>query len=247
MRPAPPVLPALSVRLRALAEAAGDGIACLGDVGTDHGLLPLAMLEAGRAERAVASDVREGPLRAAQRNLARRPQLQARMQLRLCSGLRAYGVGECDQIVIAGMGGLLIRDILREAAEAGRIAPGQRFVLQPNTQEPGLRAYLYGGGFHTDSEWACRENGHVYLILCCTYDGVRRPITPPEAVLGRENPLPPFYYAARRREALKKLQGLQRSRTGAQTQAAAQDAALWQEVARRTECFDGEDCTNDGS
>lgn len=191
----------------------------LGDVGTDHAGLPILAMRRGLVGRAVASDLREGPLRAASRNIAAAA-LTDRIETRLGGGLEPYAAGECDTVVIAGMGGLLIRDILEAGLRDGKIRPGSYWIFEPNTQEEKLRSFLAQYGFRTEAERALTEDGHVYLFILAVYDGTETVLSEEEAAVGRANLLPPFYYQNIIRKKEKRLAGLaQRRETDAETEA----------------------------
>ena len=103
----------LSPRLAAIAAQVPQG-ARLADIGTDHAYLPTALLLAGRIERAVASDVREGPLQRG-RETARHYGQEENITFRCCDGLEGLTPDQADTVVIAGMGGELIARILSQA------------------------------------------------------------------------------------------------------------------------------------
>ena len=58
----------LSKRLELVASFVEEG-SCIADVGTDHGYIPIALVERGTAQRAVAMDLREGPLQRAREHI----------------------------------------------------------------------------------------------------------------------------------------------------------------------------------
>ena len=103
----------LQPRLQMLADLVPRG-AVLADVGTDHGYLPVWLLQEGRIGRAIASDINERPLDHA-RQTAREYDCEDEIQFRLCGGLDGYVPGEADTIIIAGMGGDTIASILEAA------------------------------------------------------------------------------------------------------------------------------------
>ena len=105
----------LSQRLLAVADLASAGY-CLADVGTDHGYIPIYLMEKGNYERAIAMDVRKGPLLRAEEN-RKSHGFEDRMDLRLSDGVAALREGEADTVVIAGMGGGLVIHILTEGAK----------------------------------------------------------------------------------------------------------------------------------
>ena len=132
----------LDSRLGCIAEAIGS--ACIvADIGTDHGLLPIALLLRGQAERAVACDIRQGPLDSARRN-AERYGVSDKVELVLTDGFHGIEVYSPDAVVISGMGGELIARII---SEAPYLRGDVRLFLQPMTRAESLRRYLAQNGF----------------------------------------------------------------------------------------------------
>ncbi len=132
------------------------------DIGTDHAIVPVRLIETGRAKRVIASDVREGPLAAAGRTIAAAG-MGDRIETRLGSGLSTLASGEAETVIIAGMGGLLIRDIIGADMEKAR---GARLVLQPMYQQAELREYLSQNGFAVTREILAAEGFRVYNLIC---------------------------------------------------------------------------------
>ena len=131
---------ALQPRLRLLAEMTPPG-GRLADIGTDHGYLPVWLLQEGRIPSAIASDVGAEPLEHARRT-AEEYETQG-LDFRLCDGLSGIEPEETDTVVIAGMGGETIRDILRAAPWA---ADGHHtLLLQPMTKVELLRGWRAAG------------------------------------------------------------------------------------------------------
>ena len=104
----------LQPRLQCLADLVPAG-AKLVDVGTDHGYLPVWLVQRGHISRAIASDINEAPLRHA-RETAARCGVTDRIDFRLCSGLDAVAPHEADTVVIAGMGAETSASVLSAAA-----------------------------------------------------------------------------------------------------------------------------------
>ena len=135
----------------------------LADIGTDHGYIPIYAVKNGKCERAIACDVNNGPLNSADENIATYG-LSDKIETRLSDGLEALGVGEADTVVIAGMGGFLIRDILERGAD--RITDDTVLLLQPMVAVAELREHLYKNGYNIFGELLAREGGKFYNILC---------------------------------------------------------------------------------
>ena len=106
----------LTPRLRTIMQQVPEG-ARLADIGTDHALIPTALLRRGVIQSAIASDLREGPLDSAART-AKQFEVEHKLSLRLGGGLQTVKPDEADTIVIAGMGGETIAQILADDAWA---------------------------------------------------------------------------------------------------------------------------------
>ncbi len=141
---------------------------CLCDVGTDHALIPAAAVLDGLYERAVASDIRTGPLERAARTI-RRHGLEARIALRLGAGLDPIAPAECDVIVIAGMGALMITGILEQGAPVARAA--ERILLQPMHAQEKLRPWLRANGYRLLEERLVQEGEKRYQVLAVRHAG----------------------------------------------------------------------------
>lgn len=135
---------------------------CVADVGTDHGFVPIRLLELKKAERAIAMDVRKGPLERAQEHIARYG-MGDRIETRLGDGLEALLPGEADTVVIAGMGGELMLRILREG---GAVRESIRhFVLSPQSELSLFRHGLEEMGLAIIKETMVEEDGKYYTVM----------------------------------------------------------------------------------
>ena len=152
----------LSNRLDLVASFVPDGARLL-DVGSDHAYLPIALLQEGKIEAAIAGEVVEGPYQSALQNVADNG-LENKIEVRLANGLAAFEPTDgISCITIAGMGGRLIADIL--AAGLEKLASVSRLVLQPNNREDELRAWLVNHDFRIVDEAILEENEKFYEIL----------------------------------------------------------------------------------
>ena len=151
----------LRPRLGAIAGLVPGGCGCLADIGTDHGYVPVSLLLEGRVRRAVAADIGALPLDHARRT-AEQYGVTERMDFRLGDGLSVLDPGEAEVIVIAGMGGDAITEILT-AAPWSRAGP--LLLLQPMSKAEVLRRYLPEGGFVVTAETLATERGVIYPIL----------------------------------------------------------------------------------
>ena len=157
----------LDPRLQKCAEFVRQGVH-VADIGTDHGYLPIALLQNGKATAAVAADINEAPLESAKRNAVKYGETQ-RMRFVLTDGLNGLNANDADDIIIAGMGGELILRIVSEAAWLRD--PRKHLVLQPMTTAAQLRAGLVALGFHIDREEAVFDGRKIYSVLSVFYTG----------------------------------------------------------------------------
>ncbi len=148
----------LSGRLAAVAQLALSGESVL-DVGTDHGYLPVYFAEEGLFRRIAASDIRPGPLAAAVEN-ARAAGVYGRIDFYLSDGLTSVP-GSFDTVVIAGMGGETMVDIISECPWAGRA----RLVLQPQSKLRELCGYLDAHGFVCVGARIAEDAGKLYTAF----------------------------------------------------------------------------------
>ena len=157
----------LSKRLQAVADLVSEGMS-VADVGTDHGYIPIYLIETGKCKKALAMDVNEGPLFRAKEHIAEHG-LSEQIQTRLSDGVRALEKGECDCVVIAGMGGALTIKILEEGRA---IFEGlKEFVLQPQSELFKVRKYLCENGYQIIAEDMVLEDGKFYPMMKVLYVG----------------------------------------------------------------------------
>ena len=151
----------LTPRLRSVAEQVPTG-AKFADIGTDHAYLPVWLLQRGIITKALACDLRRGPLDRA-RATAGKYGLTERMDFRLCDGLSGIRPGEADTIAIAGMGGETIAAIL--AAAPWVWEQNCLLLLQPMSAQPHLRRWLREHGYTIAREVLSREGTALYTAF----------------------------------------------------------------------------------
>ena len=152
----------LSKRLKAVADYVDKG-AKLADIGSDHAYLPTYLVQKNEVEFAVAGEVVKGPFEIAKKHVAQ-ANLKENIQVRLANGLAAIeNVDKIDTIVIAGMGGILISEILE--AGKGKLSSVKRLILQANNHEDTLRQWLTEHQFVIKAEQILLEAGKFYEII----------------------------------------------------------------------------------
>lgn len=161
----------LSPRLKLIADLVKKG-SVIADIGTDHGYIPVYCVKNGISPSGIAMDVNPLPLSRAEENIASYG-LEGSISTRLSNGLEALAKDEADTVVIAGMGGLLMINILSQGIHA--ISEKTQLILQPMIAQRELRTYLYENGFVIDGEYVCREEDKFYNIICARAGGGAKP------------------------------------------------------------------------
>lgn len=134
----------------------------MADIGTDHGYLPISLVQEGRARRAIACDVNAGPLARAKEDVISSG-LSCQIDLRLGGGLAPLSKGEVDGVTISGMGGLLMRDILLADMEKAQALSW--LVLQPQGHVAELRYFLSRHHFRIEKEVLSLDGGQLYELM----------------------------------------------------------------------------------
>lgn len=151
----------ISLRLKCIANQI-DLCHSVGDIGTDHGYIPIYLIKQGKCKIAIASDINQGPVEKARFNVAIE-NMETVIQCRLGAGLSILKQGEVDSLIIAGMGGNLIRDIIEDDLEIFKSV--NYAILQPVQNPEILRKYLLEKGFIIIDEDLCKDENKYYEII----------------------------------------------------------------------------------
>ncbi len=172
------------IRLKPRLKTAADMVRVgsrVADIGTDHAYLPAAMILSEKIPSAIAADLRKGPLENAAETV-RNNCIEDKVQLRLSDGLKCVRPDEADDIIIAGMGGILISEILTAADWVKD--PKYKLILQPQSHDEDVRMYLFTNGFEITDEEVCFEDGKVYICIGAVFTGNVQPHTDAEIMFG---------------------------------------------------------------
>ena len=161
----------LDARLAAIAAFVPHGTV-LADIGGDHAYLAATLVMEGIAPRAVVGDLSAGACEAARRTVGAQ-RLTREIDVRQGDGLSVLAPGEAESIVIAGMGGALITEILSGAPDV--LARVQTLVLQPMNGAAKLRRWLYTNGWDIVDETLARAGGHLYEIIRAEHGAAAMP------------------------------------------------------------------------
>ena len=204
-----PVLTLPDDRLKTAASMVMPG-GVTADVGTDHGYIPIWLLQQGICPVAVASDINKGPLDRARENGIRYG-VADRLRLYLCDGLDGVEPEKngVTDICICGMGGELIGAIVCRSAYVKE--KRTNLILQPMSSGYELRKTLLEDGFVIREERLCRAAGRVYSCIRADYTGEVTVYTEGELLVGREmrkdDPLYPLWIERHRKALEKQIRG----------------------------------------
>lgn len=137
------------------------------DVGTDHAYIPIYLVKNKVCNNAIASDISEGSLKKAENNIIFE-NLDDKVFCRLGRGLTTVKPYEVNCAIIAGIGGNLIIDILKESLPVFKSF--DYAILQPMQHSEVLREYIYLSGYNIIDEEICIENDKFYEIIKVKYD-----------------------------------------------------------------------------
>lgn len=153
----------LSKRLQTIANyiTAGTTVA---DIGSDHALLPVYLVQSGISPTAIAGELNSGPFLAAQKQI-NGANLQHKIIARQGNGMEVVQPNEVECITIAGMGGVLITEILTAGMKAGKLEGVKELVLQPNVGEDAVRKWLVQHQWMLVDESILEEDGKIYEVL----------------------------------------------------------------------------------
>lgn len=132
------------------------------DIGCDHGYVAMWLVKEKNCKPVIATDVNEGPLKRAEKNI-RAMKLEEMIEVRQGDGLTVLKPGEVDTVLIAGMGGMLMCEML--SAAPGVLKTTQTLILQPQSDVEEVRRHLHKLGYRIDKESICLEDGKYYFAI----------------------------------------------------------------------------------
>ena len=151
----------LSRRLLAVANLVSDNRS-VADIGCDHGYVSIYLVQKRNCPRVIAMDVNEGPLLHAKENI-KKSGLDHVIETRLSDGAKALKKGEVDTLLMAGMGGKLMKRLLANAFQD--LGDFEELVLQPQSEVAELRAFLRISGYGIVDEDFVIDEGKYYPMI----------------------------------------------------------------------------------
>ncbi len=151
----------LSKRLQAVAGMVTQGNR-VADIGCDHAYTAIYLLTNKISPYIVAMDINQGPLDSAKENV-KRFGVADRISIRKSDGLKMLNPGEVETILMAGMGGRLMVQIL--TSRMNIVSAAKELVLQPQSEVHVVRKTLKELGYIIIKENMLKEDGKYYIIM----------------------------------------------------------------------------------
>ena len=150
----------INARLKKIGDLVETNSFCL-DVGCDHALLDIYLVHRNKNIKAVASDIAEGPLEQAKKNI-KRERLEKKIETRLGPGLSTYS-NEINTVIISGMGGRNIIGICKNDIKI--LKKIDTLIISPNNYQEDVKRYLTKNGFYIENEEFVKEKKFIYQII----------------------------------------------------------------------------------
>ena len=151
----------LSPRLKIIADSI-QGYETAADIGSDHAYIPIYLAKNNRVKSAIATDVNSGPVEISKKRI-KSYGVEAKISVRQGDGLQIIKPGEAEVIVVAGMGGILIRDILDRDARVAKSA--KLLILQPMRDSDIIRKWLFEHDFDIIDEELVKDQDKIYEVI----------------------------------------------------------------------------------
>jgi tRNA (adenine22-N1)-methyltransferase len=143
-----------------IADCVEKGVS-VADIGTDHAFLPAYLVEKGISDNIIASDISQGPVDNANKTIEG---LGLGNQVSTVQAPGLEGLEEpIDVIIIAGMGGIVIAEIIKD--RIGYAHQAKQLILQPMSSSIDLREFLYKNRFTIIEEKVALEGEKFYEII----------------------------------------------------------------------------------
>ena len=150
----------INARLKKIGDLVEANSFCL-DVGCDHALLDIYLVNKNKNIKAVASDIAEGPLEQARKNI-QRERLENKIETRLGSGLSTY-TDEINTVIISGMGGRNIIGICKKDLKV--LKKIDTLIISPNNYQVDVKKFLTKNGFYIENEEFVKDKKFIYQII----------------------------------------------------------------------------------
>lgn len=131
------------------------------DVGCDHALLSIYLVQTKDTKKVIASDIKQGPLMRAKENL-KKFQVEKQIQIKLGPGIETIDE-DIDTIIISGMGGLNMIGILKYSPS--KYQNVDTLILSPNSDTDKVRREISKLGFYIENEKLVKDKNIIYPVI----------------------------------------------------------------------------------
>ncbi|MFV0520507.1 MAG: tRNA (adenine(22)-N(1))-methyltransferase [Lachnospirales bacterium] len=153
----------------------------IGDIACDHGFISILACENKGVKKSIACDLNKEPLQKCVENSKEYGFLD-KIITREVDGIKGLEAGEVDTIIIAGLGGILMKKILSENENVFKSS--KQLILQPQSDVVLMREYMVGAYF-TVMEQYVEDKGKFYVILNCEKADIPLEYNESELILGK--------------------------------------------------------------
>ena len=147
-------------RLKKIGDLVDANSLCL-DIGCDHALLDIYLVKEKKQEKAIASDIAEGPLKSAKENI-KKYQVEDKIEIRLGDGLSTY-TDEIDTAIASGIGGRTIIGIFKNNLKITKKL--RQIIISPNNYQMDVRKFFTSIGFYIENEELVSDGKYIYQII----------------------------------------------------------------------------------
>ena len=131
------------------------------DIGTDHAYVPIVAMQKGIIKKAIATDIRNGPLEIAKKNIIENG-FDKKIKTVLSNGFENIFINDAKTAIISGMGGLVICDIINNAKS--KLESLDQLILQPQNNIYYVRKMLHENGFAIKNEVILYQQNFYNII-----------------------------------------------------------------------------------
>lgn len=156
----------LSERLKTVIELAGKGN-IVADIGCDHAFVSISLVANNCYKRAIAMDINDGPLIKANEHILEN-HLKGKIETRKSNGLNKLTEDNVDTVIITGMGGPLIENIIKN--DIDKACKVKKLILGPQSDLAHFRRFLYDNKFEIINEKYLFEDGKYYTLIVAGYN-----------------------------------------------------------------------------
>lgn len=133
----------------------------IADIGTDHGILPFYLVDERKAKKVIATDISMTSIDILEEKISQFK--NKKIETRWGDGLSPIRIDEVEGVVLTGLGGFLIKELLEKDLE--KVRKLDFLILQANVGIEELRKYIHSINFKIEEEIDLFDGKHYYTII----------------------------------------------------------------------------------